>query len=100
MTTAQSYWNSQWWCNSENIAPLAGYTKPRFLTTTGWHYFVPYNWGGWDTFNQFIGKMVDGQRAGNINTSNVFVNHGGVDCSGYVQRCWGISSHKHDMWRP
>lgn len=95
-TTVKSYWSCSWYCSQNNyIGATSGWTRPHYITNYNVQYqCIPYNWGGWDTHAGFLSKISNGKTAGNINTSNVFSGYAGVDCSGYVQRCWGINDAK------
>jgi hypothetical protein len=93
--TVYSYYSCYWYCTYNNYENWGGNTRPRYITGYNCYYTgIPYNWGGWDTWLGFMNKMNNGTTAGNINTSIVLSNLGGVDCSGYVQRCWGINDEK------
>lgn len=93
MNNAKSYHTSFWWnCNNTNISPMRNYTKPRFINQgAGSYNTMPYCWGGFDSRSQFNNGLARGGRAGNINTSTSgkVYNTYGLDCSGYVSRCWG-----------
>lgn len=93
MNNAKSYHTSFWWnCNSINISPMSNYKKPRFINQgAGSYQTMPYCWGGFNTREQFNNGLSNGGRAGNINTSTAgkVSNTYGLDCSGYVSRCWG-----------
>lgn len=95
-TTVKSYWSCNWYCNSSNYTVSnSGWTSPRYITAANTNYrCIPYNCGGWDTHAGFLQKIQNYKTAGNINTNNVFSSYAGVNCSGYVQRCWGINDSK------
>ena len=58
----------------------------------------PYMWGGFDTPASFDQKIADGRAAGDVYTEAkraalddaVSESACGVDCSGYVSRCWRL----------
>lgn len=94
-STAVSYWSCYWYCSYPNYWTYQNSTRPRYITAPAQNYqSVPYNWGGWDALSGFNSKLSSGTTAGNINTSYSYSNLAGVDCSGYVQRCWGINDYK------
>ncbi len=54
---------------------------------------IPYKWGGFWTLAGFDQGLLDGKYAGDIATSGVSGYSVGVDCSGFVSRCWKLSTH-------
>jgi len=54
---------------------------------------IPYKWGGFWTIAGFDQGLLEGKYAGDIATSGVSSYCVGVDCSGFVSRCWKLSSH-------
>lgn len=63
-----------------------------------WRYFFygyfPYNWGGFDSIEEFDSKIKAGKAIGNINTKTEdgLECAAGVDCSGLVSRAFGLST--------
>ena len=63
---------------------------------------VPYKWGGFDTPARFDAGLRAGQAAGDVYTAEkrrrggaaVSADAVGIDCSGFVSRCWGLAE-KH-----
>ena len=54
---------------------------------------VPYKWGGFSSLQQFDQGIADGKLAGHIPTrgkSAATLKAVGVDCSGFVSRCWQL----------
>lgn len=59
---------------------------------------IPYQWGGFDTLAQFDAKLRAGAAAGDVYTpekrqlleAGVSRDAAGVDCSGFVSRCWKL----------
>lgn len=93
--TAESYYTCTWHCSLSNYSTYGRSVRPRYITNYDVDYQrVPYNWGGWDSLDGFINKVSQGKTAGNIRTKKVYSIIAGVDCSGYVQRCWGINDSK------
>lgn len=72
---------------------LPGYWVPG-LVNRG----IPYQWGGFSSLEEFDRGIVDGKFAGDIYTSDkrmklydaVSRHAVGVDCSGFVSRCWKL----------
>ena len=101
---ADAYVNYEWVADAGNITggPI---TDPNGVTveTPGWiqvgtNYHVPYQWGGFYTLDGFNNGIDDGKYAGDKATdcsTNWCVSSYavGVDCSGFVSRCWSLSSH-------
>jgi hypothetical protein len=61
---------------------------------------VPYKWGGFSTLAQFADGLKNGKYAGDINTASSSSYAVGVDCSGFVSRCWQLSSHYSTSMMP
>jgi len=97
---AETYVLHQYNCTSSNLAPI-DITAPDgdIIRTPEWlivgtNARVPYKWGGFNTLEQFDAGLANGKYAGDINTDGVSPNYAfGVDCSGYVSRCWQLSYH-------
>lgn len=59
---------------------------------------MPYQWGGFDTPRSFIDAIGRGEKAGDIATAEKrrLIDHAvsrdsaGIDCSGFVSRCWRL----------
>ena len=59
---------------------------------------MPYQWGGFDTPREFLSSLGKGEFAGDISTKSkrVLGDDGtstracGIDCSGFVSRCWRL----------
>jgi len=54
---------------------------------------VPYKWGGFNTISGFDSGIANGKYAGDRATTGVSSYCVGVDCSGFVSRCWKLASH-------
>jgi hypothetical protein len=61
---------------------------------------IPYKWGGFQTIAQFDAGLVAGKYAGDIHTSGVSSHAVGVDCSGFVSRCWQLTYHSATSMMP
>jgi len=76
-------------------ASFAGWWKPGV-----WNSGVPYKWGGFDTPAQFDACVKCCMYAGDVftpqkrelNNSAVSKHTAGVDCSGFISRCWRLSA--------
>ncbi len=59
---------------------------------------MPYQWGGFDTPRDFLRSLEQGEFAGDISTKNkrelgdggTSKRACGIDCSGFVSRCWRL----------
>gem|GEM_PF-242673 len=96
---AETYIDHVWTARDVNIA-APGTTdsngKPvesPYWVQVGSNSIFPYRWGGFETLEQFDAGLLDGRYAGDVATSAVSYAAVGVDCSGYVSRCWRLSSH-------
>jgi len=86
--------------------PDAGF-RPAHGTMVGWwqpgqtNVGTPYKWGGFDTPATFDRALRRGQYAGDVYTAEkraalydgVSRHAAGVDCSGFVSRCWRLPRH-------
>ncbi|MDQ3707366.1 MAG: hypothetical protein M3437_19495 [Chloroflexota bacterium] len=69
-----------------------GRGKPRYFDGQFGNRSVAYDWGGFDSVEQYNAFMAQGFQAGDIDTNGVESCSKGVDCSGFVSRCWGLTS--------
>ncbi len=95
----ESYALYKYNCASKNLAP-ANVEGPDgdVVRTPSWlivgeNAKIPYMWGGFSTLAQFSSGLQNGRYAGDINTAGVSGYAVGVDCSGFVSRCWQLSYH-------
>ena len=106
---AQQYANLTFYVNSNNIAPVGGVscggkTIETYVRNPGTYIGVLYKWGGFsgitgvtsytDCGYNFIEGLNAGLYAGDVNTNTTYGSccAVGVDCSGFVSQCWGLSS--------
>jgi cell wall-associated NlpC family hydrolase len=81
-----------------------GHASPE---TQGWtpgkeNIGVAYKWGGWDTPEKFDAGLRKGRAAGDVYSAEKRRKGGaavsgdcvGVDCSGFVSRCWGLKTRE------
>lgn len=89
---AEDYCFSFYWtCTDNNLAAMTNWTCPRYVTGADTYGSMPYCWGGFHTVSQFINGLNNGGRVGNIytGTGSYVSNTYGLDCSGFVSKCWG-----------
>lgn len=113
--TARSYITRSWYCNSSNYygSGCNGRWRPGYLPGPNqWVTSLPYQWGGFDTVDGFVSKMGQNYAAGDTHWccgTQSQCNQGqnlcptrscaaGVDCSGYVSRCWDLCQ-KRSTWQ-
>jgi hypothetical protein len=106
ITIADSYIVHHYSCSAANLAPNAVkgpdgdiVQTPSWLVV-GRNAHLPYQWGGFSTVAQFDAGLASGMYAGDINTAGVSSYAVSVDCSGYVSRCWQLSSHYSTSMMP
>ncbi len=103
---AETYVLHQYECSPSNLAPN-DITAPDgdIVRTPPWlivgmNARIPYRWGGFNTLSQFDAGLRNGRYAGDINTNGVSSYAVGVDCSGFVSRCWQMSYHASTAYMP
>jgi len=90
LANAESYINLSFNVTKSNIINNGTIRTP--ITVAGAYTGVPYNWGGWNSTQDFLNGLKAGKYAGNnICTGGVKANTVGVDCSGYISRVWGTT---------
>ncbi len=96
---AETYVLHQYDCKQNNLAvneitaPDGDAVRSPSWLIIGANARLPYKWGGFNTIEQFDAGLANGKYAGDIVTSGVSSFALGVDCSGYVSRCWQLSYH-------
>ncbi len=87
MQIAKSYADHKWTCTSANTKAScsSSYTSDY---TPGTYTGVPYDWGGYKTLAEFDSEIKQGYGAGSHSKDGVLWCTTGVDCSGYVSKCW------------
>ncbi len=89
-----TYTREHWSCSAANTTGASqscpsGYSS---YYSVGDYIGVPYKWGGFDSIDQFRDKISQGYGAGSYSSDGVLACVTGVDCSGYVSRCWEQTS--------
>ena len=87
--------NHTWVCGASNLRASC---SRRYLSdwkagqrVTG----IPYRWGGIDGPEEFDRKLVKGLAAGAHSRYGILSCATGIDCSGFVSLCWGLSQSGH-----
>jgi hypothetical protein len=103
---AETYVDHHYACTPSNLVP-GGVTGPDgdVVETPSWlingmNGKIAYMWGGFSTVAQYDAGLAAGKYAGDINTAGVSRYAVGVDCSGFVSRCWQLSSHYSTSMMP
>jgi cell wall-associated NlpC family hydrolase len=106
LSIAESYVLHRYTCTATNLAP-SGIRAPDGdnVQTPSWlvvgrNAHLPYQWGGFSSIAQFDAGLANGLYAGDISTASVSNYAVSVDCSGYVSRCWQLSSHYSTSMMP
>jgi len=68
-----------------------GRRKPHYIAGAGEYSSVAYDWGGFDTVETYNQLMSENKMAGDITSVGEAPCSRGVDCSGFVLRCWGFT---------
>jgi cell wall-associated NlpC family hydrolase len=89
---AQAYANATWQCSAKNANDQYNRLRPG-KTYQG----VVYNWGGWDTVDAYQKKIKNGAVAGTTR-EEIHKEFAGVDCSGFVSRCWGLTRRRYSTY--
>jgi len=95
----ESYALHQYKCTSTNLSPQNVIGPDNDIVRTpswlvvGRNARVAYKWGGFNTLAEYDAGLSNGKYAADINTSGVSSYAVGVDCSGFVSRCWQMSRH-------
>jgi hypothetical protein len=95
ITVARSYAEHQWYCSTANISGRPCGNDCRVHDSkfgVGNYVGVAYQWGGFDTIDQFDAKLGQGYVAGDTEEGCPASCATGVDCSGFVSRCWGLTT--------
>lgn len=98
LAIADSYLMHDWSARSVNITnglitdPGGKPVQSPDWVVVGDNYYFPYRWGGFNTLSSFDSGLLAGLYAGDIATSAVSNYAVGVDCSGFVSRCWKLTS--------
>lgn len=96
---AEGFVTYRYTCRNVNLAPEnvkapdGDFVRTPEWLITGMNAKIPYKWGGFNTLAEFSAGLLNGRYAGDINTDGVSSYAVGLDCSGFVSRCWQLSYH-------
>ena len=87
MSRAQAYADEAWTCTSANtkVSCTSGWSSDY---APGSYKGLPYDWGGYVELSEFQEQLSKGYGAGSHSKHGVLSCTTGVDCSGYVSKCW------------
>jgi MYXO-CTERM domain-containing protein len=87
MVRAKAYAFHPWTCTTANLTASCdgGYQS---VHVPGDYMGLPYDWGGYMTLFQFDQQMDQGYGAGSYPSDGILTCTSGVDCSGFVSKCW------------
>jgi|GEM_PF-1453017 len=96
---ARKYVDIKWAATDENVTegiermPDGTYVRTPAWVRPGKLMNVPYKWGGFTSIDDFAAGVVQGKKCGDDYLESM--GHSdeyciGVDCSGFVSRCWGM----------
>ncbi|MBD3180220.1 MAG: hypothetical protein GF417_11865, partial [Candidatus Latescibacteria bacterium] len=95
---ADTYVQHTWTASSANIAdgvvtdPDGDLVDTPDWIVVGQNQHIPYKFGGVDELSEYDSGIAAGNYAGDIHTSGSSDYASGVDCSGFVCRCWKTDS--------
>lgn len=102
----EEYVYHSYFCNEDNLAPsntLAAdgdWVRTPAGLVVGENVRVAYKWGGFNTLPEYDAGLANGKYSGDIHTDGVSSYAVGVDCSGFVSRCWQMSYHASTSYMP
>ena len=84
---AAAYAEQKWTCSTKNMtASCSGSYQSDY--TPGTYTGLPYDWGGYVELDAFLQQISDGYGAGSHSKNGVLSCTTGLDCSGFVSKCW------------
>ena len=99
LAIGDSYVQLHWTCTADNLTNgVVTDSYGNHVETPDWLYVgnvqrVPYKWGGFNTIQEYLDGIASGKYAGDKATDSVSPLAVGVDCSGFVSRCWTLPTH-------
>jgi MYXO-CTERM domain-containing protein len=87
MARARAFANHPWRCTAANLTASCS-TTYKSEHIPGDYIGLPYDWGGYMTLFEFDQQIAQGLGAGSFPSDGVLDCTAGLDCSGYVSKCW------------
>ncbi len=106
LAIADTYDKLVWDCSSSNLTygritdSYGNHVETPDWLSVGQMQRVPYKWGGFNTIEGFLDGISQGKYAGDKATDSVSPEAVGVDCSGFVSRCWTLTTHYSTRMMP
>ncbi len=92
ITRARAFAYHPWHCGQQNMrADCSDAYQSSF--EVGDHVGLPYDWGGYMSLHNFDRGISNGAGAGSYPGDGILDCTVGLDCSGYVSRCWGVGHY-------
>lgn len=87
MVRGKAFAYHPWTCTAANLTASCDGAYQSFLVP-GDYLGLPYDWGGYMTKFQFDQQIAQGYGAGSWSSDGILSCTAGLDCSGYVSKCW------------
>ncbi len=87
MTRARAYAYHPWRCTTANLTASCSSTYHSDYLP-GDYLGLAYDWGGYMTIFEYDQQIAKGYGAGSYSADGVLLCTSGLDCSGYVSKCW------------
>lgn len=101
LSTGAAYESLSWTCSADNLTDGVVYDDQGYpVRTPSWivvgdNLKMPYKWGGFETVEMYLYGIDILKYAGDNYTDKCCGSDAavGVDCSGFVSRCWNLPKH-------
>jgi len=87
MARAKAFAYHPWRCATANLTASCS-ASYKSVYSPGDYVGLPYDWGGYMTKFEFDQQIAQGHGAGSQPGDGVLACTAGLDCSGYVSKCW------------
>jgi hypothetical protein len=92
LARAKATCNHPWSCSTANLTGSCGSTY-KSVYIVGDYVGLPYDWGGYMTLFEFDQKIAKGYGAGSYSADGILECTVGLDCSGFVSKCWDAAHY-------
>jgi hypothetical protein len=92
MINARAYAFHPWTCTTANLTASCD-ASYQSAYVPGDYLGLPYDWGGYMSLFSFDQQIAQGAGAGSAPSDGILSCTAGLDCSGYVSRCWGVGHY-------